>query len=371
MDDIYYYFAVIYIGLTIAHLYAYFVSDNFASLFFSLIVSHFVVTHGYMGIFMDGTLLKYPVLYGVFPLCSIINLTWGTVWFLYKMKERRKSRYFIEFIPSLVMLLFSIPAILLPIDDKLALATKSLQNNNPLLMPTRIPVSILFLYMIHMILTIQGRISKKIDLRAVFHDFRESGYKFTPIITLYLGMILTLVFIAIHMMVIASGIYHTDIIYLYLPGAWILLLVFLQILDKYFPLVEFNKKYGKKSVGYTKSQLNNIDIVSLNNRLESLMQNKKLYRNENLTLRKLARHLDISPQQLSEYLNVTKRTGYREYISQYRIEEAKKILIEKPDMNASVVGFEVGFPSVSGFYKIFKKQIGISPADYRKSTDCR
>jgi len=369
MNDIYYYFAVIYIGLTIVQVYAYFVSANFSSLLFSLIVSHFVMTHYYVGIFMDGTLLKFPVIYGLFPILSIINLTWGIVWFLYKMKERRKIRFIMEFIPSLLMFLASFSAIFLPIDAKLALATRSIQENNPLLMPTRIPVSILFFYMIYMIYTIQSRISKNINIRAVYHDFKKSGYKFTPIIALYSGMIVTLVFIAIHMMIIASGIYITDIIYMYLPGAWILLLVFLQIMENYFPLVNFSKKYGKQPIGYSKSQLNNIDIISLENRLESMMQNKKLYRNENLTLQKLARHLDLSPQQLSEYFNRSKRTGYREYISQYRIDEAKKILMERPDMNASLVGFEVGFPSVSGFYKIFKKHTGASPADFRKSIE--
>ena len=317
---------------------------------------------------MDGTLLKYPMLYGIFPLFSIVNLTWGTIWFLYKMKEKRWSRYFLEFIPSLVMLFVSIPVILLPVDAKFALASKSLQDFNPLLMPTRIPVSILFLYMIHMIYTIQSTISKKINISAVYQDFRRSGYKFTPVMTLYFGMILTLVFIAIHMMIIASGIFHTDIIYMYLPGAWILTLIFLQILDRYFPLLEFSKKYAKEPTGYSKSQLHSIDLAALGNQLEALMQESKLYREEDLTLQKLAQHLGLSPQQLSEYLNKTLQIGYRDYISQYRIAEAKKILLERPEMNASIVGFEVGFPSVSGFYKIFKKQIGVSPADFRKLT---
>ncbi|MDH4199365.1 MAG: helix-turn-helix domain-containing protein [Spirochaetia bacterium] len=297
-----------------------------------------------------------------------ITLACGMIWFYHIMNEQNLSFYMLELLPSLTILLTSIPTLILSADEKLVLAEKAFWLKDPLVMDGKIPRWILFVYFIFIIYNLQKKISMKINIRKVYAEFKLNGYRFNTIIAIYAGLIITLLFSAIHMLItIMSKRVQSDAFYLFLPGTWFILTIFMQIFENLSSLKVFNKKYGKEPVGYSKSQLNKIDIASLEIRLESLMQEKKLYRNENLTLQKLARHLDLSTQQLSEYLNVTKQTGYREYISQYRIEEAKKILLEKPEMNASLVGFEVGFPSVSGFYKIFKKKVGISPADFRKS----
>ncbi|MDN5276704.1 MAG: two-component system, response regulator YesN [Clostridiales bacterium] len=74
----------------------------------------------------------------------------------------------------------------------------------------------------------------------------------------------------------------------------------------------------------------------------------------------------ISPYYLShlfkEELNIT----FLEYLTMVRMEEAKKLL---KDTSLSIVAIasQVGYEDASYFSKVFKKYVGISPAQYRKN----
>jgi AraC family transcriptional regulator, transcriptional activator of pobA len=43
-------------------------------------------------------------------------------------------------------------------------------------------------------------------------------------------------------------------------------------------------------------------------------------------------------------------------------------LLHDPDLSVQQVANELSFPDQSSFGKFFKKQVGISPSDYRKGT---
>jgi AraC-like DNA-binding protein len=58
-----------------------------------------------------------------------------------------------------------------------------------------------------------------------------------------------------------------------------------------------------------------------------------------------------------------------DYLSQYRIEQAKALLTELDGQNGAVlnIAFTVGFNSNSAFYTAFKKCVGQTPAQYRRA----
>ncbi|MFW6308516.1 MAG: helix-turn-helix domain-containing protein [bacterium] len=60
-------------------------------------------------------------------------------------------------------------------------------------------------------------------------------------------------------------------------------------------------------------------------------------------------------------------TGFTfvEYLNNYRVKEAQRIL-KNSDINVTRVSGEVGYNSISQFYKMFKKITGTSPLQYRK-----
>ncbi|MDR1588387.1 MAG: helix-turn-helix transcriptional regulator, partial [Treponema sp.] len=57
-----------------------------------------------------------------------------------------------------------------------------------------------------------------------------------------------------------------------------------------------------------------------------------------------------------------------DYILMLRIYEAQRYLLTS-DMKIIDIAMEVGFGSMSNFYKYFKKTCGKNPKDYRKSVE--
>jgi AraC-like DNA-binding protein len=117
---------------------------------------------------------------------------------------------------------------------------------------------------------------------------------------------------------------------------------------------------------YAESTLNNIDRKSVLVKLSLLMKQEKLYTHENLSLTLLAEQLDLTPHQLSELINTEFQQGFSKFIRQYRIEEAKRMLVAEPDASVLSIGLSVGFNSQSNFYTAFREISGIAPGQYRK-----
>ena len=117
---------------------------------------------------------------------------------------------------------------------------------------------------------------------------------------------------------------------------------------------------------YQKSQLANIDTRNILERLQTLMGEQKIYLDEDLTLPTLAEKLSLTTHQLSEILNHNLNTSFKDYIKNYRIEEATRLLIDEPSQTILSIAMDVGFRSASTFNSSFKKKTGRSPMEYRK-----
>lgn len=55
-----------------------------------------------------------------------------------------------------------------------------------------------------------------------------------------------------------------------------------------------------------------------------------------------------------------------EYMRTMKLEEARKMLDEHPDLTVEGVAYQCGFNISSTFYRLFKKQYGLTPVEYRK-----
>ena len=117
---------------------------------------------------------------------------------------------------------------------------------------------------------------------------------------------------------------------------------------------------------YAKSTLTNIDTDQCLQKLNTLMQERKLFQENNLDLFTLATELELSSHQLSELMNSCLGKSFSRYIPEQRVEAAKKRLHEAPKMSVLSVGLSVGFTSQSNFYEAFREIVGTSPAKYRK-----
>ncbi len=102
------------------------------------------------------------------------------------------------------------------------------------------------------------------------------------------------------------------------------------------------------------------------NNLEQLMRDKQVFRNPNLKLQDLAQELRLSPHQLSQFLNDNLGKNFTQFINEYRIDEACKLLETDTLLSIEGIGDEVGFNSKSTFFSTFKKVKGLTPSKYRQ-----
>lgn len=120
---------------------------------------------------------------------------------------------------------------------------------------------------------------------------------------------------------------------------------------------------------YAKSGLNRQQLLEYKQRLAEIMQTNKAYLQPSLTLPKLARAVDCSVNHLSQVINAGFGMSFFDYLNQHRIAHAQKLLTQPNDKNGAIlnVAFTVGFNSNSAFYAAFKKCVGQTPAQYRRS----
>lgn len=117
---------------------------------------------------------------------------------------------------------------------------------------------------------------------------------------------------------------------------------------------------------YEKSKIKNIDVPQAVSRLTELMEEEKIFRDDNLCLKSLANEIRVEPYQLSQIINENFNKNFNSYINSYRIEEAKKILLEELDRTIFSISYAVGFNSPTPFYEWFQKLTGVSPSRFRK-----
>lgn len=118
---------------------------------------------------------------------------------------------------------------------------------------------------------------------------------------------------------------------------------------------------------YTKSKIKSLDVDAIINRIIETMEIEKAFSDEDFSLKTLARDLDISPQQLSQIINEKLGKNFNTFLNEYRISEAKKLLIDEPARSINSISNAVGFNSNTAFTLAFSRYEGSSPSRYRKN----
>jgi AraC-like DNA-binding protein len=88
---------------------------------------------------------------------------------------------------------------------------------------------------------------------------------------------------------------------------------------------------------------------------------------EELSLGKVARAANTSPNYFSEKFKEATGLNFVEYVARARYEKATALLREG-DLRISEIAFACGFQSLSQFNRVFRKFAGKSPTDYRTAT---
>jgi AraC-like DNA-binding protein/heme/copper-type cytochrome/quinol oxidase subunit 2 len=99
------------------------------------------------------------------------------------------------------------------------------------------------------------------------------------------------------------------------------------------------------------------------------MREQKPFTDGDLTLQTLAADLSIPPHQLSQIINERLGKTFSDFISSYRVDEAKLRMGDPAFAHMSLLGIaeDVGFSSKSSFNSVFKKITNLTPSEYRNS----
>lgn len=136
--------------------------------------------------------------------------------------------------------------------------------------------------------------------------------------------------------------------------------------------LESNKSKTLKQK-YNKSALSSALLDDYKEKLDLLINEEKVYLDNELTLDVLAKKMRIPMHHLTQLFNIYLGENFNQYINRYRVERACELLMESDDsLSMEQVAFNSGFNSKVSFNRHFRNTTGFSPKEYmnnRKSTD--
>ncbi|WP_068081598.1 helix-turn-helix domain-containing protein [Polycladidibacter stylochi] len=116
-----------------------------------------------------------------------------------------------------------------------------------------------------------------------------------------------------------------------------------------------------------KSQTISVDEKALGealSQLHQLLSDEQLYRDENISLDRLANKLSLSPRLLSRSVNQLKGMSLPQFINTYRLQEAGERL-QSSEETITQIMYGVGFATKSNFNREFIRYYGMNPSQYR------
>ena len=87
--------------------------------------------------------------------------------------------------------------------------------------------------------------------------------------------------------------------------------------------------------------------------------------NKDISLDDVSREMDISPYYFSKLFKEETGENFIEYLTSLRINKAKQ-LISGTDMSMKEICTEVGYADPNYFSRIFKKNVGVTPTEYKE-----
>lgn len=89
------------------------------------------------------------------------------------------------------------------------------------------------------------------------------------------------------------------------------------------------------------------------------------YKDCNVNMLTLSRTLCISKNELSLFFDQCLHSNFRIWLSEIRLNAAKKMMLEYPDYSNDIISAECGFSCRTHLYRIFKTKEGCSPIEWR------
>lgn len=104
----------------------------------------------------------------------------------------------------------------------------------------------------------------------------------------------------------------------------------------------------------------------LRRRIEKLMDEEKIFLQNGLKISDLAEQLCCNRNYIYRAINVEMGISFAEYVNKKRVDYAKQMIEQKPDLQMNELYMRVGFSSSSSFYRCFRQFEGCTPKELQE-----
>lgn len=103
--------------------------------------------------------------------------------------------------------------------------------------------------------------------------------------------------------------------------------------------------------------------------LEQWMETEKPYLHPEFRLQDLTQVLPLNRTYLSQFINAEYNCSFYQFVTNYRVEEAKRLMKEQPEMKMQDIAEHCGFSSPTVFTRTFARETGMTPSEWSAQID--
>jgi AraC-like DNA-binding protein len=272
----------------------------------------------------------------------------------------------VHLIPAAVLYVFSVPVYLLGEQEKIRLISGAFLNHE---------------FIIHPAFYICGEIH---ILAYLFFSVRnllehsksiKNNFSFTERLSLTWLRNLLIIFIILWLTFAIRVFYHSKLIWDISAYLTLLTMYIIGYFGYNQPVIfqgsmnetlsAFDKEEKKK---YASSSLTDEEINDYLKKLRALMDNEKIFLQNDLKLGDVAEKMNLPAYYVSQVINEKLGKNFYDFINKYRVEEVKRRFADKKydHMTILAAGFDSGFNSKTAFYSAFKNNTGVTPTEFKK-----
>jgi len=330
-----------------------------------LLISSFVLMHSIFifHIFLLLSKLQFRYPHTLF-MSIIFSFLYGPLIYFYfkKIAQQYTFRWIdiLHLIPTLIIFIIVLPVYMLPEEDKLRVM---LHVGN--IIQRQDYVNYTFSAKL-ISLIVYGYLLLRIYFKSIKNNTKISLINFKwqkSIIWLGLAYIVSY---SVYGLIISNVIPRIEILYHLQIITMALMVLYIGLMAYLSPNLFKSDFFEKHLYKYKKSGLTSNFSLELRENLMFLLEDEKLYRQNDINLEILSQRLGTTRHNTSQIINEHFNINFFELINKYRIAEALEILKNDKHNNLNIidVAYEVGFNNKVTFNKSFKKILSQTPTQY-------
>lgn len=108
-----------------------------------------------------------------------------------------------------------------------------------------------------------------------------------------------------------------------------------------------------------------IPLVNLYNTLLRRLETNKMYLDPTLNLQDFCQRINRNQRIVSQAINEIGKTSFPNLVNNFRINEARRLLVSSPNLSVNEIIERSGFGSRPAFHRNFKAVTGFTPSEYQ------